>query len=131
MNLFAKSEGEEGWFNSNWLWRVRGLLDRLFLGVGTSRGRKNLPNLAINDVIDFWRIEDLRKDKKLLLRAEMKIPGRAWLEFNIDEQESRRKLSVIAYYDTDTMIGRIYWSLCLPFHHFIFNDLLKGIEQRS
>jgi uncharacterized protein YbjT (DUF2867 family) len=123
--------GKEGWFHGNWIWKLRGILDRLFLGVGTSRGRKRHSHLEINDVIDFWRIEDIRNDKRLLLRAEMKIPGRAWLEFKINEEIDRKRLSVIAYYDTDRLLGRLYWYVCLPFHHFIFKKLLIAIEKRS
>ena len=127
----CKIGGREGWFHSNWLWRLRGVFDRLLLGVGTARGRKSQSRLGVNDVIDFWRVEDLRRNKRVLLRAEMKLSGRAWLEFKIDEAGAGRKLTVVAYYDTDTLIGRLYWFLCYPFHLFIFDDLIKAIEKRS
>lgn len=107
------------------------MADRILLGVGTSRGRKSYSHLEINDVIDFWRIENLEKNRRLLLRAEMKLPGRAWLEFNIKEEKDKRKLSVIAYYDTNTIVGKMYWYVFLPFHHFIFIKLLEDIERRS
>ncbi|MBF0593639.1 MAG: DUF2867 domain-containing protein, partial [Candidatus Omnitrophica bacterium] len=123
--------GKEGWFHTNWLWRLRGMFDRLLLGVGTSRGRKSQTRLQTNDVIDFWRVEALKRDRRLLLRAEMKLPGRAWLEFNISEAEGKRKLTVKAYFDTDSLAGRLYWSFCYPFHLFIFDNLIKTIEQRS
>lgn len=123
--------GREGWFHSNWLWRVRGVFDRLLFGVGTARGRKSQSRLGLNDVIDFWRVEDLQRNKRLLLRAEMKLSGRAWLEFMINEVDGKRKLTVVAYYDTETLIGRLYWFLCYPFHLFIFDDLIKAIERRS
>ncbi|MDD5595966.1 MAG: DUF2867 domain-containing protein, partial [Candidatus Omnitrophica bacterium] len=71
-------------------------------------------------------------DKKLLLRAEMKLPGRAWLEFNITEKDNnKRRLNITAYYDTQNLFGKIYWYLCLPFHRFIFQNLIKEIEKRS
>lgn len=127
----CKIGGKEGWFHNNWMWRLRGMLDRILLGVGTSRGRKSYSCLEINDVIDFWRIEDLKQNRRLLLRAEMKLPGRAWLEFNIREEKSRRRLSVTAHYDTHALLGRIYWYLCLPFHHLIFKKLIEEIEKRS
>ncbi|MDD5596274.1 MAG: SDR family oxidoreductase [Candidatus Omnitrophica bacterium] len=128
----CKIGGKEGWFYSNWLWRLRGAIDRILLGVGTARGRKSQSSLKINDVVDFWRIEDLEDDKKLLLRAEMKLPGRAWLEFNITEKDNnKRRLNIIAYYDTQNLFGKIYWYLCLPFHRFIFQNLIKEIEKRS
>lgn len=127
----CKIGGKEGWFHNNWMWRMRGMIDRIFLGVGSARGRKSYSRLRINDVIDFWRIEDLKQKKRLLLRSEMKIPGRAWLEFTIEEKDDTRKLAVIAYYDTHTMWGKLYWYACLPFHNLIFKKLIKDIEKRS
>lgn len=127
----CKIGGKEGWFHSNWLWRLRGLLDRMLLGVGTARGRKSQSTLRINDVIDFWRIEDLEENRRLLLRAEMKLSGRAWLEFRIGEEKNFRELTVTAYYETQSLWGRIYWHLCFPFHYFIFFNLIKEIEKRS
>jgi len=123
--------GKEGWFENNWLWRMRGMIDRILGGVGTSRGRRSYARLAVNDVIDFWRIEELRKEQRLLLRAEMKLPGKAWLEFNVEEADSLRKLSVVAYFDATGFWGKVYWYSCLPFHHFIFKELLVAIEKRS
>ncbi len=127
----CKVGGREGWFHSNWLWRLRGGIDRILLGVGSMRGRKSYSRLKVNDVIDFWRIEDIQNNKRLLLRAEMRLPGRAWLEFNIAEQAPSRLLSVTAYYDTQGILGKAYWYVCLPFHHLIFHNLIKAIDQRS
>jgi uncharacterized protein YbjT (DUF2867 family) len=123
--------GKEGWFHSNWMWRLRGMLDRILTGVGTSRGRKSASSLGINDVIDFWRVEDYKLDSRLLLRAEMKLPGRAWLEFRIDRHNDSNRLSVKAYYQTKTIWGRLYWYMFLPFHIFIFQDLIGEIERKS
>jgi hypothetical protein len=123
--------GKEGWFNSNWMWRLRGALDRILMGVGTSRGRKSGSDLGINDVIDFWRVEDYKVNERLLLRAEMKLPGRAWLEFRIDPKGGKNRLSVKAYYQTRGLWGKLYWYLFLPFHVFIFNDLIKQIDRTS
>jgi len=123
--------GKEGWFHSNWMWRLRGTLDRVLMGVGTSRGRKSASNLGINDVIDFWRVEDLKIDKRLLLRAEMKLPGRAWLEFRIQQEGNKNFLSVKAYYQSHGIFGKIYWYIFLPFHIFIFRDLIRAIEKKS
>ncbi len=130
-NSICKIGGSEGWFHSNWIWRLRGDIDRVLLGVGSSRGRKSQSTLKINDVVDFWRIEDLQDNKKLLLRAEMKLPGRAWLEFAITEQADKRRLNITAYYDTQSIFGIIYWYACLPFHRFIFENLIKEIDRRS
>jgi uncharacterized protein YbjT (DUF2867 family) len=123
--------GKEGWFRSSWLWRLRGALDRVLMGVGSSRGRKSATTLSINDVIDFWRVEDSKPDERLLLRAEMKLPGRAWLEFRIDRENNKNRLSVKAYYQTRGFWGRLYWYVFLPFHIFIFQDLIKQIERTS
>ena len=123
--------GKEGWFYHNWLWRMRGAIDSLLLGVGSSRGRKSTSNLEINDVIDFWRVEDLQPNKRLLLRAEMKLPGKAWMEFTIKQQGSANVLSVTAYYHTTTILGRLYWYLFLPLHRFVFVNLIRQIEKRS
>jgi hypothetical protein len=123
--------GKRGWFHSNWMWRVRGSLDRVLFGVGSQRGRKSASRLQINDVIDFWRVEDLQEDKSLLLRSEMKLPGRAWLKFTISEEEDRRRLSTTAYFDTKSGFGKIYWYLFWPFHQSIFRGLIRQIEHRA
>lgn len=132
--LFAsicKIGGRGGWFRNNWMWNLRGMVDRMLLGVGSSRGRKNILHLEINDVIDFWRIEDIEENSRLLLRAEMKLPGMAWLEFRIDDEIETRKLSITAFYDTHSIFGKAYWYVFMPFHRFIFMDLIEAIEKRS
>ena len=123
--------GKKGWFRNNWMWRLRGMVDRILLGVGTSRGRRSHSTLQTNDVLDFWRVEDIQQDKRLLLRAEMKLPGEAWLEFNLKPVGKRNRLSVIAYYDTHKLFGDMYWYMFLPFHNVIFTDLIRQIEKRS
>ncbi len=127
----CKVGGKEGWFSNNWLWRVRGAIDKIFLGVGTSRGRKSQTTLKINDVIDFWRVEDLQMNVRLLLRAEMKLPGKAWLEFKIRDEGSRRILLITANYQPEGYWGELYWYLFLPFHQLLFNNLINQIETRS
>jgi uncharacterized protein YbjT (DUF2867 family) len=121
--------GHNGWFNTSWMWRLRGLIDRLFLGVGTSRGRRSDNSLRINDVLDFWRVEDLVSNKKLLLRAEMILPGKAWLEFQIGRNSDQNEITVIAYFQPKGLFGRLYWYSFLPFHYFIFTDLLKQLAK--
>jgi uncharacterized protein YbjT (DUF2867 family) len=123
--------GKQGWFNSNWMWRLRGVIDRILMGVGTSRGRRSKETLRINDVIDFWRVEDLVPNSKLLLRAEMKLPGRAWLEFKINREGAANRLWVTAFFQPKGVWGKIYWYNFLPFHYFIFKDLLKQIVRKS
>ena len=123
--------GKEGWFHGNWMWRLRGMLDSLLMGVGTARGRRSSSTLRVNDVIDFWRVETLVPNRRLLLRAEMKLPGRAWLEFRIDPEPSANRFTVQAYYDTNTRFGDLYWYTFLPFHKYIFDDLLTQIARRA
>ncbi len=132
--LFAsicKIGGKEGWFTHNWMWRLRGWVDKVFMGVGHGRGRRSQTTLKVNDVIDWWRIEDLQPDMRLLLRAEMKLPGKAWLEFDIESAEGKNRLSIVAHYYTESIAGRIYWYVFVPFHHVIFNELIRQIEKRA
>lgn len=119
--------GKKGWFNSNFLWKARGFIDKLLMGVGTERGRKAKNTLQINDVIDFWRVEKLVQDKRLLLRAEMKLPGKAWLEFKIDKVSKKNLLTINAYFLPKGFLGRIYWYVFLPFHYYIFYDIIKNL----
>ncbi|MDP6124487.1 MAG: DUF2867 domain-containing protein, partial [Candidatus Latescibacteria bacterium] len=117
--------------HSNLLWDIRGAIDRLLMGVGAARGRRASAQLRIDDVIDFWRVEDIREDERLLLRAEMKLPGRARLEFRIVPESDANRLSVTAYFQTRSLLGKLYWWVMVPFHAFIFRDLIRQIEKRS
>lgn len=123
--------GKEGWFHTNWMWRLRGILDKMLMGVGTARGRRSSASLRVNDVIDFWRVETLIPSRTLLLRAEMKLPGRAWLQFTVEPEDQNNRLSVKAYYDTNSLFGHLYWYIFLPFHWLIFGNLIRQIEARS
>ena len=123
--------GREGWFHNNWLWRLRGALDRLVMGVGSARGRRQSSKLRINDVVDFWRVEDLRPGRRLLLRAEMKLPGRGWLEFRLEDADGgRTRIALTAYFDTASLSGRLYWRASMPLHWFVLGGLLQQIERR-
>ncbi|MHC4445323.1 MAG: SDR family oxidoreductase [Planctomycetota bacterium] len=130
-NSICRIGGKRGWLHSNWMWRLRGLFDRLLLGVGSSRGRKSYSSLQTGDVIDFWRVEDIQPNQRLLLRAEMKLPGKAWLEFAIHDHGDSRQLSINAYYDTNRLWGKLYWYIFLPFHWLIFGGLITQIDKRS
>lgn len=124
--------GKQGWPNVNWLWKLRGMLDKLLMGVGTSRGRRHSHILRINDVVDYWRVEDIKQNQRLLLRAEMRLPGRAWLEFCIaNGLDGTNKLSVNSYFQASGLWGKLYWYACLPFHSLVFNNLIEQIERRS
>lgn len=130
-NSVCRIGGKEGWFHGNWLWRLRGMVDRMLLGVGSARGRRSSTSLRIGDVIDFFRVEDLQIDSLLLLRTEMQIWGKAWLRFSIDQECGKNRLSVNAYYLPNGLFGKIYWYMCLPLHFFIYHNLIRQIEKRS
>ncbi|HUV36807.1 MAG TPA: SDR family oxidoreductase [Patescibacteria group bacterium] len=123
--------GAEGWFRGNWMWRMRGAFDRLIGGVGTSRGRRQLSGLYVDDVVDFWRVEDLEENRRLLLRSEMRLPGKTWLEFRIKPEGTANRLFVKAYYHSTGLFGRLYWYIFLPFHRYIFKGLIRQIAERS
>lgn len=116
--------GDKGWYYANWLWAIRGFLDKLVGGVGLRRGRKNPAELNVGDALDFWRVIHADKTgKRLLLFAEMKLPGEAWLEFNIENG----KLHQTATFRPLGLWGRVYWLLVLPFHGIIFRGLLRRL----
>ncbi|HTK21771.1 MAG TPA: SDR family oxidoreductase [Mucilaginibacter sp.] len=119
--------GRNGWYYANWLWAVRGWLDRLFGGVGLRRGRKNASEVSPGDALDFWRVIYADKsDRRLLLYAEMKLPGEAWLEFTIDKENCVHQT---ATFRPHGLGGRLYWYAMLPFHHFIFRGMLHQIAK--
>ncbi len=123
--------GHEGWFYNNRMWSLRGAIDRILPGAGGSINRKNKLGIGINDVIDFWRVEDLRANRRLLLRAEMKLPGKAWIEFIIRPTEKSVHLVVNTYFFTKSLYGKMYWYIFLPFHIYLFKELIEQLEQRS
>lgn len=118
--------GKSGWYYGDWLWQFRGFLDKLFGGVGLGRGRKNLREVATGDTLDFWRvIYANREERRLLLYAEMKLPGEAWLEFCIDGDQIKQT----ATFRPLGLGGRLYWYAVLPFHYFIFNGMIDKIAE--
>jgi hypothetical protein len=124
--------GERGWYYGNWLWGLRGFLDKLFGGVGLRRGRTNYNSINPGDTIDFWRVIAADKiNKRLLLFAEMKLPGEAWLEFNITEKEGKQFLNQTATFRPRGLFGRLYWYSVLPFHHFVFKGMVQNIVSYS
>lgn len=119
--------GRSGWYYANWLWAIRGWLDRLFGGVGLRRGRKNASEVSPGDALDFWRVIYAdRSEGRLLLYAEMKLPGEAWLEFTIDKENNVHQT---ATFRPQGLAGRLYWYAMLPFHHFIFRGMLHKIAK--
>ncbi len=120
--------GKRGWYYLDWLWNLRGLIDQLVGGVGTRRGRRSGNQIAAGDALDFWRVILADKNnKRLLLYAEMKLPGEAWLEFKVIERHEKKFLSQVATFRPSGLWGRIYWWLMWPFHLFIFNGMAKNL----
>jgi uncharacterized protein YbjT (DUF2867 family) len=120
--------GNRGWYYWDWIWNLRGFIDKLFGGVGIRRGRTSSDRIAPGDAIDFWRVLLADKvNKRLLLYAEMKLPGEAWLEFKIIERNNKTFLSQIATFRPNGLWGRLYWAAMFPFHIFIFNGMAKRI----
>ena len=116
--------GKTGWYYADFLWRIRGFLDKLFGGVGLRRGRRNMNSLEAGDSVDFWRVLYAnREEKRLLLFAEMKLPGEAWLEFKIKDGVLHQE----ATFRPLGLSGRLYWYSVLPFHGLIFNGMLKKL----
>ena len=118
--------GQHGWYYGNWLWRFRGFLDKLVGGVGLRRGRTHPTEISAGDALDFWRVLVAdRHEKRLLLYAEMKLPGEAWLEFHIQNNELHQTATFRPY----GIWGRAYWYAVLPFHYFIFNGMIDRIAR--
>lgn len=120
--------GERGWYFGNWMWRIRGVMDKMVGGVGLRRGRRSEIDLKSGDALDFWRVQVADKETgRLLLYAEMKLPGEAWLEFQIKEANGKSALHQTATFQPLGLWGRVYWYLVLPFHGLIFPKMAKGI----
>ncbi|HPE78003.1 MAG TPA: SDR family oxidoreductase [Draconibacterium sp.] len=117
--------GEKGYYYANWLWKIRGFFDQMIGGVGLLRGRRSPKEILPGDALDFWRVLYASREKKrLLLFAEMKLPGEAWLEFKIDDENV---LHQTATFRPHGIWGRLYWIATSPFHFFIFNGMIKNI----
>ena len=123
--------GDNGWYGADWLWWLRGLLDRFFGGVGLRRGRRDPDYLRVGESLDFWRVEALESQKKLRLYAEMILPGKAWLEFTLQTVEGGTLVTQEATFAPRGLGGQIYWFLVSPFHSFIFPTMLKNILKKS
>lgn len=119
--------GETGWYYADWLWDLRGFIDKIFGGVGTRRGRTNKKEIHAGDALDFWRVVYAnKKEGKLVLYAEMKLPGEAWLEFKI----IHNTLYQAATFKPNGILGKLYWYSVLPFHGFIFNGMINKLTEK-
>lgn len=124
--------GENGWYSSSILWEVRGLIDRAVGGVGLRRGRRDPKQLMVGEVVDFWRVEERLPPRLLRLRAEMKMPGRAWLEFTVQPREGGgSRLTQRAVYWPRGLAGHSYWWSVAPFHAFVFPPMARHIVERA
>jgi hypothetical protein len=124
---FTRIGGNNGYYTVDWAWTVRGLADRLLGGPGRRRGRRHPDLLEEGDELDFWRVSRLEPGRRLLLKAEMKMPGEAWLDFVAEPHPSGSKLVQTAYFEPRGLLGRLYWAVLVPAHAFIFGRMAKKI----
>ncbi len=130
--IFTGLGGRRGWLYANWTWRLRGMLDWLVGGVGMRRGRRHPDDLRVGDTVDFWRVETLEPDHLLRLRAEMRMPGQAWLQFEaVSEADGTTRLQQQAFFAPKGLWGLLYWYLLYPVHGKIFSGLIRDVGQRA
>jgi len=132
--VFAEVErlgGNAGWPAANNLWRLRGLVDRLVGGIGMRLGRRDQARLRVGDVVDFWRVEALERPRLLRLRADMRVPGRAWLEYEVEPTTEGSRLVQTAYFIPHGVAGYAYWYLLLPIHGMIFRAMVRVLAERA
>ena len=128
----VKLGGKTGYYGADLLWKIRGVVDVFSGGVGLSRGRRSNESLQIGDALDFWRVLNLEHTSKLLLLAEMKTPGEALLEINInDVGNAQCEIVLLSRFFPKGLIGIIYWYVLYPFHQYVFNRMLQGIVNAS
>ena len=124
--------GERGWLYMNWTWQMRGWMDKLVGGVGLRRGRRHPDDIRVGEALDFWRVEAVEPDRLIRLRAEMKLPGKAWLEFqSILQPAGKTLLTQTAYFAPHGLAGFLYWYLLYPIHSFIFSGLIRKVAGRA
>ncbi len=123
--------GDTGWYYGNVLWRLRGFLDLLVGGPGLRRGRRSPESVAVGDALDFWRVEAVEPDRLLRLRAEMKLPGRAWLQFEVREADGGSMVRQTAIFDPLGLAGLVYWYALYPIHAMIFRGMLRRVASRA
>jgi uncharacterized protein YbjT (DUF2867 family)/uncharacterized protein YndB with AHSA1/START domain len=127
---FTGLGGKRGWLYMDWAWRLRGLADRVVGGVGLRRGRRDPDKLRVGDALDFWRVEAVEPGRLLRLRAEMKVPGKAWLQFTAaPRDDGTTLLEQTAFFAPKGLAGLIYWYALYPIHRVIFNGLVERIRQ--
>jgi uncharacterized protein YbjT (DUF2867 family) len=130
---FTGLGGTRGWLYMNWAWRVRGAFDRLCGGVGLRRGRRDADSVRVGEALDFWRVEAVEPSHLMRLRAEMKVPGKAWLQFEVKAQEhdTRPLLTQIAFFAPKGLLGLVYWYALYPIHSMIFGGMIQRVAKRA
>ncbi|MHB8902784.1 MAG: DUF2867 domain-containing protein, partial [Thermoguttaceae bacterium] len=123
--------GKTGWYYGNWMWRLRGMLDLLFGGVGLRRGRRDPVDLRVGEALDFWRVEAFEPGRLLRLQAEMKLPGRAWLEFEVTAGGETSSIRQTAIFDPLGLLGLAYWYCLYPLHRVIFGGMLRALVRAA
>lgn len=121
--------GRNGWYGMNWFWRLRGLLDRVGGGAGLRRGRRDPFELVNGEAIDFWRVEHVESGRLLRLAAEMKLPGRLWLQFEVEPAAGQALVRQTTVFDPAGALGVAYWNLLYPIHRAVFKRMLRGIHR--
>jgi hypothetical protein len=128
----ARIGGHSGWYAADWFWRVRGLLDTIRGGVGLRRGRRDPVDLRVGDTVDFWRVERFEANRLLRLAADMKIPGRLWLQFEVDPHANGdSQVRQTTVFDPAGYVGLAYWYMFCPVHHLVFGSMLRGIVRAA
>lgn len=129
---FCGIGGERGWLYMDWAWRLRGFIDRLLGGVGMRRGRRDPDQLQVGEALDFWRVEAIEQDRLLRLRAEMKVPGQAWLQFDVERTDDGQvQLTQTAFFAPRGLSGWLYWYLLYPLHALIFSGMSHRLARRA
>jgi len=129
--VIARLGGRDGWLACTWLWRLRGFLDLLVGGVGMRRGRPEHRALVVGDALDFWRVEAYEPPQRLRLFAEMRLPGRAWLEFVVEPDGTGSRITQTAMFDPVGILGRAYWYVVYPLHGLVFSRMMNAIARRA
>jgi hypothetical protein len=129
--VFSSIGGDRGWLFWNWAWDLRGLLDRLVGGPGIRRGRRDQYTLLPGDAVDFWRVEAVDPPRLLRLRAEMKVPGRAWLQWEAVPERDGTRLVQTALFAPMGLSGTLYWKVLYPIHKVIFSGLVRSIARQA
>jgi hypothetical protein len=127
--------GQTGWLYANSLWRLRGLLDLIVGGVGMRLGRRDPRTLRVGDALDFWRVEEIERPSLLRLRAEMRVPGRAWLQFEVKALWTGAGVGAVltqtAFFEPKGLPGLAYWYLLYPIHVAIFRGMLRALARQA